>query len=59
MVVVDGFDERLDLAALRDAHFRHAAGDFLWVAVDAGDEGVGERMVFGSVVDGLDYDNLY
>ena len=59
MVVVDGFDERFHFASLRHAHFRHAAGDFLRIAVDAGDEGVGERVVFGAVVDGLDYDDLY
>ena len=59
MVVVDGLDERFYFASLRDAHFRHAAGDFLWVAVDAGDEGVGKRVMFGAVVDGLDYNDLF
>ena len=54
MVVVDDFDERLDLAALVLAGLGHSAGDLERVAVDAGDEGVREGVLFAAVVLGLD-----
>lgn len=58
MVVVDGLDERLHLAALLLTGFRHAASDGLGVALDAGDEGVGEWVRLGAGVEGLDYHDL-
>ena len=54
MVVVDDFDEGLDFATFFLALLRHAAGDLQWVALDAGDEGVGEGMRFRAGVEGLD-----
>ena len=50
MVVVDGLDEGLDLAAFCLASFGHAAGDLGGVAFDARDERVGERMCLGASV---------
>lgn len=58
MVVVDLLDERLDLGALLSTLLPHAAGDLLGVALDAGDESVGERVSLGAGVLGLDDDNL-
>ena len=58
MVVVDDFDERLDLAALVLAGFGHSAGDLERVAFDAGDEGVREWVFFAAVVLGLDDDDF-
>lgn len=58
VVVVDDLDERLDLAALVLAGLGHTAGDLRRVALDAGDEGVGERVRLGAVVLGLDDDDL-
>jgi hypothetical protein len=49
---VDLLDKRLDLALLGLLVLRHAAGDLGWVALDAGDEGVGEGMRLGAVVEG-------
>ena len=59
MVVVDGLDKGLDLAAFLLARLGHAAGDGKRVALDAGDEGVGEGVGFGAGVNGLDYDDLW
>lgn len=58
MVVVDDLDERLDLAALGLAGLGHAAGDVQRVALDAGDDGVGEGVDFAAVVDGHEEDDL-
>jgi hypothetical protein len=58
MVVIDHFDEGLDLGSLLDSLFAHAACDFGWVAFNAGDKCVGERMGLCTRVYGLDYDNL-
>jgi len=52
--VVDLLDERLDLALLGLLVLRHAAGDLLGVALDTGDEGVGEGVRLGAVVEGGD-----
>ncbi len=54
MVVVHNLDERLHLAALRLALFRHLTGDLEGVAFNAGDEGVREGMRFRACVEGLD-----
>lgn len=51
---VDLLDERLDLALLGLLVLRHAAGDLLGVALDTGDEGVGEGVRLGAVVEGRD-----
>tara|TARA_R110002003_G_scaffold104_23_gene8362 strand:- start:8751 stop:8933 length:183 start_codon:yes stop_codon:yes gene_type:complete len=48
---VDLLDKRLDLALLGLLGLRHAAGDLGWVALDAGDEGVGEGVRLGAVVE--------
>lgn len=58
MVVVDGLDEWLDLAALGDLLGTHSFGDLGWVALDTGDEGVGEGVGFGTGVIWLDDDDL-
>ncbi len=58
MVVVDGLDEGLDLAALGLAGLGHAAGDLQGVALDAGDEGVREGVLLRAVVLGLDDDDF-
>lgn len=47
---VDLLDEGLDLALLGLLVFRHAAGDLGGVALDAGDESVGEGVRLGAVV---------
>jgi hypothetical protein len=49
---VDLLHERLDLALLGLLVLRHAAGDLGRVTLDAGDEGVGEGMRLGAVVEG-------
>lgn len=58
VVVVDDLDEGLDLAALGLAGLGHALGDVRRVALDAGDNGVGERVGLGAVVDGHEEDDL-
>jgi hypothetical protein len=58
VVVVDDLDEWLDLAALGLAGFGHAAGDLEWVALDAGYDGMGERVRFAAVVDGEEEDDF-
>lgn len=58
MVVVDGLDEGLDLAALGDLLGTHAAGHLAGVALDTGDEGVGEGVLLAALVEGLDDDDL-
>lgn len=59
MVVVDDLDERLDAAALLDHLLTHAAGDLQGVALDTGDDGVGEGVRLGARVLRLDNDDLY
>lgn len=59
MVVVDELDEWLDLAPLLDLLFRHPPGDFRGVALDAGDQGVGEWVLLCAGVLRLDYDDLW
>lgn len=54
VVVVDEFDEGLDLGALFLAGFGHAASNLGGVALDARDEGVAEGMRLVAAVDGLD-----
>lgn len=51
---VDLLNKRLDLALLGLLVLRHAAGDLLGVALDTGDEGVGEGVRLGAVVEGRD-----
>ena len=58
VVVVDELDERFYLAALLGAFLAHPLGHFERVAVDAGDEGVGEWVGFGAGVEGGDYYDL-
>lgn len=58
MVVVDNLDERLDAAALLDHLLAHAAGDLEGVALDTGDDGVGEGVRLGASVVRLDNDDL-
>jgi hypothetical protein len=58
VVVVDELDERLDFRSLLYSLLPHAAGDFGWVAFNAGDQGVCERMCLCGGIDGLDYDDL-
>jgi hypothetical protein len=58
VVVVDDLDERLDAAALLDGLLTHAAGDLEGVALDTGDDGVGEWMSLGASVLRLDNDDL-
>lgn len=59
VVVVDSLDERLDLATLLLARFRHAACDGGWVALDAGHKGMGKGVGLRAGVDGLDDHDLY
>lgn len=58
VVVVDDLDEGLDLGALGLAGLGHALGDGARVALDAGDDGVGEGVALGTVVDGHEEDDL-
>lgn len=58
MVVVDDLDERLDLVSLLLAGLGHAAGDLGGVSLNAGNQGVTERVRLVAVVNGLDDDNL-
>lgn len=58
VVVVDDLDEGLDLGALGLAGLGHALGDVGRVALDAGDDGVGEGVSLGAVVDGHEEDDL-
>ena len=58
VVVVDDFDEGLDLAALGLAGFRHSAGDLQRGAFDAGDECVWERVLLAAIVLRLDDDDF-
>ena len=58
MVVVDDLDEGLDAAALLDGLLTHAAGDLEGVALDTGDNGVGEGVSLGARVLRLDNDDL-
>lgn len=58
VVVVDDLDEGLDLRALGLAGLGHALGDVGRVALDAGDNGVGEGVSLGAVVDGHEEDDL-
>jgi hypothetical protein len=59
VVVVDDLDEGLDLVSLLLAGLGHAAGDLGGVSLNAGNEGVAERVRLVAVVNGLDDDNLY
>lgn len=58
MVVVDDLDERLDLVSLLLAGLGHAASDLGGVSLNAGNQGVTERVRLVAVVNGLDDDNL-
>ena len=59
MVVVDDLDEGLHFAALGLTGFGHAAGHLEWVAFDASDKGVRERVLFAAVVLRLDDDDFF
>jgi hypothetical protein len=59
VVVVDDLDERLDLVSLLLAGLGHAAGDLGGVSLNAGNQGVAERVRLVAVVNGLDDDNLF
>ena len=58
VVVVDDLDEGLDLGPLALAGLAHAARHRLWVALDAGDNGVREWVGLGALILGLDDDDL-
>lgn len=58
VVVVDDLDEGLDLVSLILAGLGHAAGDLGGVSLNAGNQGVAERVRLVAVVNGLDDDNL-
>lgn len=58
MVVVDDLDERLDAAALLDLLGAHATSHLGGVALDTGDEGIGEGVGLGAGVLRLDDDDL-
>lgn len=58
MVVVDNLDEGLDAAAAVDHLLPHAAGDLGGVALDAGDDGIGEGVRLGAGVVRLDNHDL-
>lgn len=58
VIVVDDLDEWLDLAALLNQLLAHAAGHLRRVALDTGDNGVGERVSLGAVVERLNDDDL-
>lgn len=58
MVVVDNLDEGLDAAALLEGLLAHTAGDLQGVALDTGDDGVGEGVRLRARVLGLDNDDL-
>lgn len=59
VVVVDGLDEGLDAAALLLLLHTHAAGHLLGVALDTGNERIGEGVRLGAIVLRLDDDNLH
>lgn len=58
VVVVDDLDERLDAAALLDLLGAHATGYLGGVALDTGDESIGEGVGLGAGVLRLDNDDL-
>lgn len=58
VVVVDDLDEGLDAAAAVDELLTHAAGDLQGVALDTGDDGVGEGVRLGAGVVGLNNNDL-
>ena len=58
VVVVDDLDERLDAAALLDLLGAHATGHLGGVALDTGDESIGEGVGLGAGVLRLDDDDL-
>lgn len=58
VVVVDDLDEGLDAAAAVDELLTHAAGHLQGVALDTGDDGVGEGVRLGASVVGLDNNDL-
>lgn len=53
MVVVENFDESLDLGSLGDLLLAHGGGHLTGVAVDAGDQSVAVGTVGGAVVNVL------
>lgn len=58
VVVVDDLDERLDAAALLDLLGAHATSHLGGVALDTGDESIGEGVGLGAGVLRLDDDDL-
>jgi len=58
VVVVDHLDEWLDLGSFLDSLLPHATGDFRRVALDTGDERIGEWVCLGAGVDWLNDDDL-
>lgn len=56
MVVVNHFDERFDFAPLLQSLLAHTTCDFDRISFDAGDQGVGEGMLFCACIDWL-YDH--
>lgn len=58
VVVVDDLDEGLDAAAAVDKLLAHTAGNLQGVALDTGDDGIGEGVGLGARVVRLDNDDL-
>ena len=57
MIVIDHFDERLDLAAFLHSLLTHAACDLCGISLDACNKSVWEGMLLGARVHWLyDYD---
>lgn len=58
MVVVDDLDERLHPGSLGNALLTHALCDLQWVALDTGDNSMGERLLLCALVKVLDDHSL-
>lgn len=58
VVVVNDLDERLDAAAAVDELLAHTTGNLEGVALDTGDDGVGEGVRLGASIVRLDNDDL-
>ena len=58
VVVVDNFDERLDLGALGDTLLSHGLGDFERVLFDTGEDGVSVRAFLSAFIELLHDDGF-
>jgi len=58
MIVIDEFDEWFYFRSFRDSFLAHSSCDFTGITLDSGDEGVTERMAFGSIIERFEDDGF-